>query len=227
MRNSLFLGVVIMLLTLSFTHSLLGQATDVFEDASEYGYDVKQQSEDEVFFYESRFVDIGLHAGARTFTGGLARLFGTGPCLGGFFTYFFSRSFGLEVTINNSWHQFLIDGVKGTATVFDILARGKYYFISNEYSKALAFANPYIFIGGGQFIRTQRRSDIAVSNSTSGPGIELGGGFEIPLKEHQVFLGIKPSYQMVFFADESDYTRRGTSLSGDLINFVVNLTYSF
>src|SRR3989338_5986305 len=206
---------------------LFAQNDDVYEDASAFGYDLKKEAEDELFFYESRFVDIGLHAGGRAFTGNLAKLFGPGFGVGGFFAYFFTRSFAMEITANNSWHQFLIDGRRGTATVLDVLVRGKFYFVSDGYSKALSFANPYIFFGGGQFIRSQHRSDINVSNTSTGPGVELGGGFEIPLVERQIFLGINPSYQMVFFQDESDTTARGTRLSGDLISFMASLTYSF
>lgn len=215
-----------LLLTLFLSPTAIAQI-DVFEDASAFGYDLREEAEDEIFFYESRFVDLGLHLGGRTFTGGLSRLFGTGLSVGGFFSYYFTRRFALEVTLNNSWHEFLIDGKRGTATIFDILGRAKYYFVSDGYSKALSFANPYLFIGGGQFIRKQHRKDLNVSNTTHGPVIEFGGGFEIPLKERQIFLGIKPSYQLVFFQDESDKTRRGTRLNGDTISFVTSLTYSF
>jgi len=218
-----FLIVLILYVPLSTGHT----QTDIYEDASYYGYDLKQAEEDEIFFYESRFVDFGLHLGGRTFTGGLGKLFGTGFSIGGYFTYFFSRRFALEITVNNSFHKFLIDGKRGNATVLDVLARGKFYFISDGYSRALSFANPFIFIGGGQFIRSQSRSDIQAKNSTSGPGIEFGGGFEIPLKERTVFLGIKPSYQIVFFHDENNRTELGTKLNGDLVNFVMSLTYSF
>lgn len=215
------------MVTLLSLSPLFSQPIDVYEDASAFGYDTKQESEDEIFFYESRFVDLGVHVGGRTFTGGLAKLFGTGFCIGGFFDYFFTRRLALEITLNNSWHEFLIDGVRGTATLMDILGRVKLYFVSDSYSKALAFANPYIFLGGGQFIRKQYRTDLNVSNTTLGPGVEFGGGFEIPLKERQLYLGVKPSYQMIFFQDESDKTRRGTQLNGDAINFVASLTYSF
>ncbi len=217
----------LIVIVLFFALPLFGQQSDVFEDASAYGYDLKQQTEDEIFFYESRLVDIGLHIGGRTFTGNLGKLFGTGFNMGGFFTYFFTKQLALEVTINNSWHEFLIDGKRGTATLFDILGRGKFYFVSETYSKALTFANPYIFIGGGQFIRHQQRKDISIDNTSSGPGIEFGGGLEIPLKERQIFLGIKPSYQLIFIQDESDRTDRGTQLNGDAVSFVASFTYSF
>ena len=221
---SAFLSAV---LFVSSVPLLWAQTEDIYEDASAYGYDLKQQAEDEIFFYESRFVDLGVHLGGRSFTGNLGSLFGTGFSFGGFFAYFFSRSTALEMTVNSSWHEFLIDGKTGHATVWDILARFKYYFTSESYSKALSFANPYLFIGAGQFIRSQSRSDIQAKNKSSGPGIEFGGGFEIPLKERQIFIGIKPSYQLVFFNDESDRTARGTKLSGNLVNFVANITYSF
>lgn len=221
--NSIWIFFVVFV----FTSPLFGQAADVFEDASAYGYDLKEESEDELFFYESRFVDIGLHIGGRSFTGGLGQLFGTGFSIGGFIAYFFTRAFALEFTVNNSWHQFLIDGRKGTATLLDILGRAKLYIVGDGFSRALSFANPYLFIGGGEFIRSKTRSDVPATTTDQGPAIEFGGGFEIPLKEKQVYLGVKPSYQMVFFQDENERTARGTQLNGDTISFVANLTYSF
>lgn len=216
--------LLISFLSLSFP---LWSQTDIYEDASAYGYDVKQEEQDEVFFYESRFVDIGLHLGMRTFTGGLGNLFGLGPSYGGFLTYYFSRHFGLEFTINDSVHQFLIDGIRGWMSILDIILRGKYYFVSDSYSKALLFSNPYIFLGTGEFIRTKWRNDVPASTTDQGFGLEFGGGFEIPLKERQVFLGINSSYQLIFFQDENRRTARGTQLNGDCINLVSTLTYSF
>lgn len=227
MKKSKAVWIFFVVFIFFFSPFVFGQAQDLFEDASAYGYDLKQEAEDELFFYESRFVDIGLHVGGRSFTGGLGQLFGTGLSVGGFIAYFFTRSFAIEFTVNNSWHQFLIDGKKGTAMLLDILGRGKFYFTSDEFSRALTFANPYLFIGGGQFIRTKSRNDVPAQTTDEGPGIEFGGGFEIPLKERQIYLGVKPSYQLIFFQDEDDRTNRGTQLNGDAISFVVNLTYSF
>jgi hypothetical protein len=222
-----FLMFALLLGALLVSPLIYSQNDDIFEDSSSYGYDVKKQTEDEIFFYESRFVDLGLHAIGRNFTGGLAKSYGTGFGGGAFLAYYFTRKFALEVTSNVTYHRFLIDSVRGTAYVWDMLARGKYYFVSDRYSRGLSFANPYIFFGGGHFIRKQSRSDISAKNSVSGPGLEIGGGFEFALKEKEVYLGIKPSYQLVFFGDENQRTDQGTSLQGDLINFAVNLTYSF
>src|SRR3989338_6277385 len=85
---------------------LWAQTEDIYEDASAYGYDLKQQAEDEIFFYESRFVDMGVNLGGRSFAGSLRFLFGPGFSFGGFFPYFFSRSTALEMTVNSSWHEF-------------------------------------------------------------------------------------------------------------------------
>ncbi len=224
-----YLFWVLLVVFLSAPFQLLAQAdkTDIYEDASAYGYDIKQSQEDEIFFYESRFVDLGLHLGGRTFTGGLGQLFGTGFSAGAFLTYFFTRQFAGEFTVNDSFHQFLIDGRSGWATLLDILGRAKYYFISEGYSKALLFANPYLFVGGGLFIRTKWLNDVPAGTTDQGPGFDFGGGFEIPIKARQVFMGVQGSYQLIFFQDESSKTSRGTPLNGDAINFALTLTYSF
>lgn len=217
----------VVVITLFFLTSLSFSQTDIYEDASAYGYDVKQEEEDEIFFYESRFVDIGLHGGMRTFTGGLGNLFGLGPSFGGFLTYYFTQSFALEMTLNNSFHQFLIDGVRGWVSLLDIIFRGKYYFVSDSYSKALTYANPHAFLGVGEFIRIKTRSDVPTSTTDQGLGLEFGAGFEVPVKERQVFLGINSSYQLIFFQDENQKTSRGTQLDGDCVNLVATLTYTF
>lgn len=200
---------------------------DIYEDASAYGYDLKQEQEDEVFFYESRFVDIGIHGGGRSFTGGLGHLFGLGPSFGLYFDYFFSRRFAMEITVNDSFHRFNIDGESGWATLLDILVRGKFYFVSDGYSKALSFLNPYIFLGGGEFIRTKFSSSVPGSATDQGPGFDFGGGFEIPLKQRLVYMGVQSSYQLIFFQDEDKATSRGTKRDGDAIQFCTTLTYSF
>ena len=202
-------------------------AIDIYEDASSYGYDLKQEQEDEIFFYEGRFVDFSLRLGSRTFTQGLGLHFGTGFQFGGSMTYFFTRRFGLELAIDDSMHQFLIDGVSGWATLLDVLLRGKYYFLSDAYSKALLFANPHIFVGGGQFIRTKWLDDVPAKTKDNGFGFDFGAGFEVPIKERQVFLGVEASYQLIFFQDESDKTDEGAPLNGDAVSLLGKITYSF
>ena len=210
-----------------FSVPLYAQQEDIFDDASAFGLDLKQEAEDEIFFYESRFVDIGLTLGGRTFTQGLGQLFGTGVSTGGFLTYYFTRQMAGEFSVNASFHEFLIDGINGHSTLIDVIGRLKYYFITEKFSKGLAFANPYIFFGAGQFFRRKSRDDLPVESTDEGPGIEFGAGFEIPLKERQIFLGFKPSFQLIFFSDEGNRTNRGTRLNGDAINWVVSLTYTF
>lgn len=213
---------------LSFLIMRPSYAIDIYEDASAYGYDLKQEVEDEIFFYEARFIDVGMHLGGRTFTGGLGTQFGTGLSFGGFLTYYFTRRFGMEFTINDSIHQFLIDGVAGWSTLIDILVRGKYYFISDKYSKALLFANPHVFVGGGQFIRTKGINNDTSKTQDNGFGAEFGAGFEVPIQERTLFLGAQASFQLIFFNDENDRADlTGIPFNGDAINFVTTLTYSF
>ena len=82
-------------------------------------------------------------------------------------------------------------------------------------------------MGGGLFIRTKWLNDVPADTTDQGPGFDFGGGFEIPIKARQIFMGVQGSYQLIFFQDESDTTARGTRLNGDAINFVMTLTYSF
>ncbi|MBI4042042.1 MAG: hypothetical protein HY391_01065, partial [Deltaproteobacteria bacterium] len=145
-----FLTFSPLLQTLTFRNPAFALEEYVFEDASEFGYEILNEEEEEVFFHRGKFINAGARGGIRFFTGKLGNLYDLGPAFGIFGAYFFSFSLAGELAFDTSFHRFkLTSGQTGVMTLLDILLRLKYYPFSETTVKALADSNPYLSIGAG------------------------------------------------------------------------------
>ena len=206
---------------------LHAQTDDIYEDSAAFGFDFKQEKEDETFFYFGRFLMLGAETGLRTFTGSLGTIYDPGLVLGGHLTYFLTLGLSLEFLTEYSWHNFVVDNTSGTINLFNMNLLVKYYITSTTFTRALVYANPYIFAGMGEYLRFYNSAHFPSSGKDAAFGFPLGAGFEFPVVDRVFYVGLKFIYHWIMFKDEDQRSTGGASLDGDAISFVTTLTYNF
>ena len=206
---------------------LLAESDDIYEDSAAFGFDFKQEKEDETFFYFGRFLMLGAETGLRTFTGSLGSIYDPGFLVGGHLTNFLTLGFSLELLSEFSWHNFVVDNTSGSIQLLNIDLLAKYYITSTTFTRALVYANPYIFAGVGQYLRFYNSAQFPSSGKDASFGFPLGAGFEFPVVEKAFYVGLKFIFHWILFKDEDQRSTGGTSLDGDTISFVATFTYNF
>ena len=207
--------------------NLCAESDDIYEDSAAFGFDFKQEKEDETFFYFGRFLMLGAEAGLRTFTGNLGTIYDPGLVLGGHLTYFMTLGFSLEFLLEYSWHNYIVDNTSGSLSLLNVDLLGKYYITSTTFTRALVYANPYIFAGIGQYVRFFNSANFPSSGKDASFGFPIGAGFEFPVIEKSFYVGLKFIFHWILFKDEDQTSTGGASLNGDAISIVSTLTYNF
>ncbi|MBI2027899.1 MAG: outer membrane beta-barrel protein [Deltaproteobacteria bacterium] len=203
------------------------QSDDIYEDSDAFGLDHRQEKEDETFFYFGRFFMLGAETGVRTFTGNLGAIYEPGLEIGTYATYFMTLGFSLELMLDYSWHNFVVDNISGTVSLLNVNVNGKYYITSTEFNRALAYANPYVFAGFGQYFRFTGSDAFRRETKENAFGVDFGAGFEFPLSERKLYAGFKTIFHWIFFKDEHMGSVQGTPLDGDAVSFLLTLNYNF
>lgn len=208
-RISLFL--IAALLCFSSTPALAqvesgDDAYDPFADYTEFE-EASEEEADINFFRNGRFFTLGFALGYRQFTGVLGQINSGGVTYGGFLTYFFDLRFAFQVGYLMSSHNYAFkygsDNFVGTNTAQGVNFHLKYFLNTQNVTRGLAAVNPYIIGGFSMLARS-----LAVQNQesivkTSAAGFDIGGGIEIPLMRHKMFLGAQFIYHIVNFPDEN------------------------
>jgi hypothetical protein len=213
--------------------------TDPFGDPATYEF-AEDEKEDKEFFHLGRFLMFGLDVGAGIYTGGLGSSNSPGLLIGAHLIYFFDRAIALEAA---GHYSFDVDSVRyptGGSTDIDTglipLNLGfRYYFDTQNAPKAIAVANPYLSLGGGIYLRSQKVtfSDVPFDTSTTTTGnfgAYAGAGVQFLIYRRHIYLGIDLRYHLVFFNDESStFSNRLSSgaRGGDFFTSAASITYSF
>lgn len=243
--KSLSIYLYLLLSLLSFHVYAQSESSDAFDPFSDYS-EFDQDSDEEAdinFFRNGRLLTVGLAAGPRQFTEGMAKAYGSGPAFGIQISYFFDLKTALGVgimtgdsgmkfsTISGNTETTYTGNVSFTAINFNI----KYFMNTQNVTKGLADINPYILGGFSQWYRTISISQLGQSARENVMGADVGAGVEIPLMRRKAFLGVQATYHYINFADETkEFLFNGTTnellehkLNGDLIDFLVIIGYNF
>jgi hypothetical protein len=212
---------------------------DPFADPAQYEFS-DEEKDDKEFFHLGRYMMLGVDMGAGIYTGGLGSTTAPGFLIGGHMVYFFDKQFAFEgrVSYSNS-----LDSPRGSGnTGVDIdtnltgfTAGFRYYFDTKAAPRAIAIANPYLAVGGGVFMRSQRKiASVGAGTYTFTPstnfGAYAGGGIQFAVYRNHVYLGVDLRYQMVFFPDENGTLGGLVSQggrAGDYMTTGVSASYSF
>ncbi len=178
---------------------------DPFSDYSEFT-EASTEEGDLNFFRNGRLLSIGLSAGVTTFTGGYSELYSIAPAFGANLTYFFDMQFAVQTGFKTSDHDFSFQDSDGKnynfkMRLFDIHLYGKYFFNTQNMTRAFAEWNPFL-IGGVSFIQRSHSNAVVVRSSDNAQSFDIGGGFEYIYNKKRNYFGFILIYQYTTFAGE-------------------------
>ncbi len=212
---------------------------DPFSDYSEFT-EASTEEADLNFFRNGRLLTLGLMAGFTGFTGGYSELYSPSLAFGANLTYFFDLQFAVQVGFKTSDHDFSFKALDNSTVnakmkLFDINLHAKYFFNTQNMTRAFAEWNPYIIGGVSQIQRSHANTNV-VRSSDSAQSFDIGGGFEYLYNKKRNYAGFVLLYQYATFAGEgsklpnpvssgSGFTKY--SQSGDPITLMATIGINF
>ncbi len=247
-KTSLFFIVCqLTILALSFNSPLWAQDEiqseenyDPFSDYTEFT-EASDEEADINFFRNGRLLNIGISAGLKGFTGGYSDFYSEAASFGMFLTYFFDLQFAFQVGLSTSDHNFSFRANDGSQfnskmRLFDINLHGKYFFNTQNMTRAFAEWNPYIIGGVSQIRRSHSTSSSIVKGSDNAQSFDLGAGVEYIFNNKKNFVGFQLLYQLATFPGEGnklpdpDFTGTGSTnldQSGDPVTLMATIGINY
>lgn len=183
---------------------------DPFSDYSEFT-EASIEEADMNFFRNGRLLSVGILAGYKQFTGGYSDFYRPAPVFGGYLTYFFDLQFAFQVGLMSSTHDFSFTDNGGKpfrskVRFFDINLYAKYFFNTQNMTRAFAEWNPYLVGGLTQTRRSHGGDQVIIAQTDSAVGFDIGFGVEYLFNKKKNFAGFMLLYQYV------DYSGEGSNL---------------
>jgi len=209
-------------LTLHSHRAIADDASDAYDPFIDYNeYEVEDEEEADVnFFRQGRLLTAGFLIGERGFTQGMGQLYSPSVTYGLYLCYFFDMRFALQFSFLTSTHTVSESGtgitqggnspgtetswnLSGTMNLTAISTDIKYYFNTQNLTKGIAAFNPYVIGGFTYFQRVTTVSGQSDFGKDTAMGFDLGAGFEIPILQKKMYIGLQGLYQIVNFSDQS------------------------
>lgn len=234
---------ILLLTVLSLTTAGAQESGDVYDPFVDYSeFDGNSDEEADInFFQNGRQVTLGLDLGYRTFTGNLGSIYDAAPAFGINLTYFFDLRFAMTLSYLTGSHDFRITPqdtnitpVDGSASMDEIGLKVKYYLNTQNMTRGIAKLNPFL-IGGFTNISRNIKTDGQTSfNNDKARAISIGAGFEIPVRNDEMFIGAQVNYRLVNFKEENQEIRfdnnttpTGIVPTGDSLLMQLTLGFNF
>lgn len=178
---------------------------DPFSDYTEFS-EASSEEADINFFRNGRLLSVGIIGGFKGFTGGYSELYSETATFGVFVNYFFNLQFAFQMGLTTSDHNFSFTALNGDAfnakmRLFDINLHGKYFFNTQNMTRAFAEWNPYI-LGGVSQIRRSHSTSTVVRSTDNAQSFDIGGGVEYMFNNKKNFVGFSLLYQYASFSGE-------------------------
>lgn len=173
----------------------------------EYGEFNETESENEtaLFYQYGRFFGVSVGAGFSGATGNRGALWRGGfPQVDFKVVYWFDFQVALALGFSSAPHYYSNGGSRSDVTLSRLGLDLRYYFDTTNASAAVTFANPYIFLGIGNFRRqeTQPLSSASTANDNSAV-FSVGAGFEFPIKTRSSYFNLEARLSTATFTDDS------------------------
>lgn len=212
---------------------------DPFSDYSEFT-EASAEEADINFFRNGRLLNIGFFAGGKGFTGGYSDLYSTAPTFGLFATYFFDLQFAVQFGFSSSDHNFSFttnqnNTYRAKMRLFDVNLHGKYFFNTQNMTRAFAEWNPYLIGGTSQIRRSHSTNNVVRSNDNT-QSFDIGAGVEYMFNNKKNFVGFQLLYQYANFAgegsslpdpDDAGNYNRNSNQSGDPVSLMMTLGINY
>jgi hypothetical protein len=194
----------------------------------------KEEEEDAQFFQFGRFFGVSLGLGYEAADGDRGAVWRGGfPVVDFKLHYWFNFDFALDLNFYYAPHSFA--NSDGSTTNLNIIRGGidlKYYFDTKNIAAPIAFANPYLVLGAGEYSETQSAGSItgnqAATNSNSF-GVCAGAGFEFAIKPRKTYFTLEGKIHFVKFdADNNgNFAPSLPDTNGNLYTFVAGILFTW
>jgi hypothetical protein len=195
----------------------------------------KEEEEDAQFFQFGRFFGVSLGLGYETADGNRGAVWRGGfPLVDFKLHYWFNFDFALDLNFYYAPHSFLnSDGV--SSTNLNIIRGGidlKYYFDTKNIAAPIAFANPYLVLGAGEYSLTESAASISgntTPENSNSFGIDAGAGFEFAIKPRKTYFTLEGKIHFVHFDSDNDgnFAPQLADSSGNLYTFVAGVLFNW
>lgn len=180
---------------------------DPFSDYSEFT-EASSEEADINFFRNGRLLSIGIGVGSKMFLGGYSEFYDPAPTYSLFINYFFDLQFAMHLGLSTSDHNFSFRDIDPSRTqynskmrLFNLSIYAKYFFNTQNMTRAFAEWNPYI-IGGASQVSRSHASNPVVRTTDTAYSFDIGGGVEYLFNSKKNFFGVMLLYQNIQFADK-------------------------
>jgi hypothetical protein len=198
----------------------------------------KEEEEDAQFFQFGRFFGVSLGLGYETADGNRGAIWRGGfPLVDFKLHYWFNFNFALDLDfsyVNQNYSNGSSGSVTGT-TNLNLIHGGvdlKYYFDTKNIAAPIAFANPYLVLGIGEYSLTESSGDITQNTSSTNSnsfGVNAGAGFEFAVKPRKTYFTVEGKIHFVKFdSDNTDnFVPALQDSSGNLYTFVAGFLFTW
>lgn len=202
-----------------------------FTDYGDFNAD-EEEAQDALFFQHGRFFGIGLGTGTSGVTGNRGLLWEGGfPMLDFKLYYWFDLQYALEIGFFSASHFYDANNDHVDVNLINVGLNVKYYIDTKNLSAAISFANPYLSLGAGILYKTENSKRTGVSDPDSAFNMNIGGGFEFPVKHRRVYLTLDGKLRYANFKDsfsDAFVRERGISdLQGYFYTFIGSIVFTW
>ena len=205
-------------------------STTPYTDYGEFNED-EEEAETTQYLQYGRFFGVSLGIGTHGATGNRGQLWTGGfPLLDLKIHYWYNFNFALQFGYTTAPHSFSQTNNTTQVTMARAGLDLKYYFDTRDLSSAITFAGPYLFIGAGDFIKTQTSTISQTPDNDSAVGLSFGAGMEFTVSPKRVYFYLQGQVDMVTFKDTStgDFIGQGLGdLSGNFYSFIGGFLFTW
>jgi hypothetical protein len=194
----------------------------------------KEEEADAQFFQFGRFFGVSLGLGYETADGDRGAIWRGGfPLVDFKLHYWFNFNFALDLNfyyVNQSYAN-----SDGSTTNLNLIHGGvdlKYYFDTKNIAAPIAFANPYLVLGAGEYSLTESAGNIdqnQTSTNSNAFGINAGAGFEFAVKPRKTYFTVEGKIHFVRFDSDQtgDFVPALADSYGNLYTFVAGFMFTW
>jgi hypothetical protein len=232
-----------------------------FDDYGSFSTD-PTDLDNEVAEMMGRYFQTNFGLGTMIFQGGLGKAYSAGILAQLKFIYYFDKVWGAELGIGFGRTTAFYDSqntntsgvdVQLGVTLYPVQFGLRYGFDQERLSRGLATMNPYLSVNGEFLFRNEAVEGASTVTgldpelqpkfaqgsiiSSSGFGVNVGGGMEFDVYRKRVFLGVDVRYHLMFWSDAATVIggsgaintdqASGLARSGNLITITGSVTYSY
>lgn len=181
------------------------------------------------FFQNGRFFGVSAGVGFHDVLGNRGLLWKGGfPFLTFKLHAWFDLKVGIQLYFATAKHSYEVEGVTShtDSSVFQFGADFKYYLGTKDVTAAVAFANPYVLVGGATFTKNEFDQDTQTETPDSTFGVAAGFGLEFAISPKRSYFTVETKAYLVPYNDAASEKFAGNGIP-DLSGLFYSVTGNF